>query len=209
MTNKIDLQQLELNLKKRLAYPYQWGMRQSDLWDAKTNFIYTTPGFSELEEKTQYLEQNLKNYAFNRWLNFWSAVGVEQIFCRHQGIEPNLNYKDKLVDFKIGAICFDHKTSVYPKAYAKPLAHALSHKSELIHWLYENQSQQGRKHLKNRLFVVLYNSQNPSQHWRLKTEMTFLKEKIDEYVFGFSYDNLVKLDFGEGVVCSDIIWAIR
>ena len=192
----------------RLAYPYQWGMRQSDVCDAKTNFIYTTQDFSELEEKTQDFEQNLKNYAYNRWLNFWSAVGVEQIFCRHQGITPNLNYKDKLVDFKIGAINFDHKTSVYPKAYAKPLAQAVLNKSELILWLYENQSQQGRKHLKNRLFVVLYNTQNPSEHWKLKTEMALLKEKIDDYVFRFSPNNLVELDFGQGKVYSDIIWVI-
>lgn len=209
MTNKIDLQLLEHNLKKRLTYPYQWGMRQSDVWDAKTNFIYTTKDFSELEEKTKDFEQNLKNYAYNRWLNFWSAVGVEQIFCAHQGIQAHLNYKDKLIDFKIGAICFDHKTSVYPKAYAKPLAQAVSDKSELIHWLYENQSQQGRKHLKNRLFVVLYSTENPSEHWKLKTEMTFLKEKIDAYVCRFSPDNLVELDFGDGKVYSDIIWVIR
>ena len=193
----------------RWTYPYQWGMRQSDVCDAKTNFIYTTQTFSALEEKTKDFEQNLKNYAYNRWLNFWSAVGVEQIFCRHRGITPNLNYKDKLVDFKIGSICFDHKTSVFPKTYPKDIAYALQHKEELIYWLYENQSQQGRKHLKNRLFVVLYNSQNPSEHWKLKAELAFLKEKIDAYVFGFSPDNLVALDFGEGKVWSDVVWVVK
>lgn len=208
MTNKIDLQLLEHNLKMRLAYPYQWGMRQSDDWDAKTNFIYTTRDFSVLEEKTKNFELQLKNYTYNRWLNFWSAVGVEQVFCSHQGVQPNLNYRDKLVDFKINTICFDHKTSVYPKAFAKPLAQAVHNKSELIQWLYENQSQQGRKHLKNRLFVVLYNTQNPAEHWKLKAEIALLKEKIDRYVLTFAPEGLTELDFGEGKVLSDIIWVI-
>ena len=192
-----------------MSYPYKWGMRQSDVLDAKTNFIYSTKSFSELEEKTNNFDQNLKNYAYNRWLNFWSAVGVEQIFCRHQGIEPNLNYKDKLVDFNINGICFDHKTSVFPQNYPNDLAYAMQHKAALINWLYANQSQQGRKHLKNRLFVVLYNTQNPSEHWKLKAEITLLKEKIDTYVLAFSASHLIELDFGQGKVLSDIIWIVK
>ena len=34
----IDLQRLERELKKRLAYPYSWGRKQSDSWDRETHF---------------------------------------------------------------------------------------------------------------------------------------------------------------------------
>ena len=78
-------------------------------------------------------------------------------------------------------------------------------KKELITWLYENQSQEGRKHLKNRLFIVLYDN-NTQQHWKMKAEIMLLKTNIDNYVVNFSKQNLVELDFGNGTVFTDIIW---
>lgn len=205
----IDLEKLENHLKKRLDFPYIWGTKQFDDADRKTAFIYEVRSFNELQEKTKELSKNLQNYAYNRWLNFWSAKGVESIFAQSTLVEVNNNVFDKLVDFKINSIPFDHKTSVFPRGFDKNLDYALKHKEELILWFYNNQSQQGRKHYKNRLFVVLYDTQNTQDHWKIKAEIMFIKQKVDNYLENFKQENLIKLNFDGEEVLSDVIWVIK
>jgi len=200
----MDLQRLEKELKKRLSYPYRWGRKQSNSWDNKTNFIYNTYSFESLLYKTKNFSQELKDYALNRWFNFWSAMAVEYIFASHSNVDPNKNKYDKLIDFKINNTPFDHKTSIFPKGFNNTYAYAQENKRELIQWLYDNQSQQGRKHLKNRLFIMVFDKNN--QHWKIKAEIMKIKAEIDFYVRNFDVNNLCTFNFGEGKVFSDIVW---
>jgi len=203
----MDLERVERELKKRLVYPYRWGRKQSNSWDNDTNFIYQTYSFESLLRKTANFTQALQEYALNRWYNFWSAKAVEDIFTSHSNIIANKNIYDKLVDFTIDTIPFDHKTSVFPKGFQKSYQYAIQNEKELIQWLYENQSQQSRKHLENRLFVIMYDTDN--QHWKMKAEIMQLKTKIDQYVESFSIENLHQFDFGRGIVYSDIVWVTK
>ncbi len=200
----MDLQRLERELKKRLPYPYSWGRKQNNNWDSLTNFIYKTYSFSKLLEKVELLDEGIKNYALNRWFNFWSAKGVEYVFASHENVRANTNQYDKLVDFSINNIDFDHKTSVFPRGFGRDVNYARENERELIEWLYKNQSSQGRQHFKNRLFVVLYDKNN--QHWKMKAEIGLLKQKIDDYVINFNENKLKKFDFNQGEVYSDVIW---
>jgi len=204
----MDLLRVEKELKKRTAYPYRWGRKQSDHWDQQTNFIYTTYSMAMLLRKTEHFDADLRDYAFNRWYNFWSAMAVEDIFASHESVDPNRNSYDKLVDFSIDQIPFDHKTSVFPRGFNRPYNYAREHKDELITWLYAHQSQQGRKHLKNRLFVMLYDGET-MQHWKMKAEITRLQSAIDHYVENFSSKQLHRFDFGEGEIFSDMIWVTK
>jgi len=204
----MDLQRVEKELKNRLLYPYIWGRKQSDCWDSDTNFIYKTYSMKSLLHKTEKLNENLKNYAFNRWYNYWSAMAVEDIFASYSKVIPNKNIYDKLVDFTIDGIPFDHKTSVFPKGFKKSYKYAREHELELLYWLYNNQSQEGRKHLKNRLFIIMYDS-NYYQHWKLKAEIMLIKKYIDDYVINFSINNLKRLKFGNNEILSDIIWIVK
>ncbi len=207
--SQLDLQLLEISLKKRWKIAYDWkGNKQNNDWDNKTKFIYETRSYSKLIERIKNLDDEIKNYALNRWYNFWSAMGIEHIFSAHKNVASNLNKFDKLKDFKIDQIPFDHKSSNFPKRFNKTISYARANKREIIEWLYKNQSQEGRKHLKNRLFVVFYNSHN-QQHWKLKAEIDWIKKGIDEYVEQFSKENLLTFNFGEGEVLSDIIWLIK
>ena len=187
----MNLQSLESELKKRLNFPYNWGRKQSDEWDRKTKFIYQTKDFKSLENQCKDFDSELRNYAFNRWLNFWSAKAIEQIFTNHLSVRKEENQFSKTVDFYISEIPFDHKSSVFPKQFGKSLDYAINHKKELIEWLYQNQSQQGRKHLENRLFIVFFNEKN-NEHWKLKTELTLIREKIEDYLRTFSKYHLKK-----------------
>ncbi len=204
----MDLPRVERELKKRLPYQYSWGRKQSNSWDFDTNFIYQTYSFESLLKQISGFDQQLKDYALNRWYNFWSAMAAEDIFSSHENVEPNINSYDKLIDFKINGIPFDHKTSVFPKGFNQSYEYAKEHKKEIITWLYENQSQEGRKHLKNRLFIILYDDVT-RQHWKMKSEIMQLKLAIDTYVKNFSTKHLCRLNFGSGEVLSDIIWLTK
>ena len=204
----IDLEKLELQLKKRLKYPYTWGRKQADDWDKMTNFIYEIRRFSDLEVMISNLSPELKNYALNRWLNFWSAKGIEQIFTSQQNVVANKNEYDKLVDFTINGIPFDHKTSVFPRGFKKDFNYAYQNKRELIQWFYDEQSQQGRKHLKNRLFVVLFD-RNSLEYWKLKVEIRLIKQQIEQYITNFSLNKLEKFNFENEEILSDVIWIIK
>jgi len=200
--------QLEKELKKRIVFPYYWGRKQSDKWDQQTSFIYHTFEFLDLQKKISNLSEEIQYYAMNRWYNYWSAMAVEKLFCQHTNVTAQHNKYDKLIDFRIQGIAFDHKTSIFPKAFGKTISYAVKHKEELLQWLYKNQSQQGRKHLANRLFIVVCDQEN-SEHWKLKAEISLLKLMIDRYIKSFSMNKLYTFDPGNGMVYSDIIWLIR
>jgi hypothetical protein len=211
---KYSLTEIESELKKRLVHPYKWGQKQNDTFDKQTNFIYHTFLFEELLKEIYKRFRSEKdfdlyfNYTINRWYNFWSAQAVENIFCSLPNVKPALDSKDRLVDFTIDGVSFDHKTSIYPKNFPYKIDEAIKKTDELIKWLYKNQSQQQRKHLKNRLFIVLYSKDG--EHWKLKSEIMWLKDRIEKYMQGFNPNYLLKFEFEKDKeTLSDVIWAIR
>jgi len=111
----MDLERLERELKNRLPYGYNWGKKQDDSWDAITNFIYTTYSVAKLLERCRGLDSKIRDYAFNRWFNFWSAMGVEDIFCSHPNVVANKNKYDKLVDFQIITLLLTIKHQFFQK----------------------------------------------------------------------------------------------
>jgi hypothetical protein len=213
-TMELTLTQIETELKKRLAFPYEWEQKQNDFFDNQTNFIYHISSFDELlhEIKSRFNSspdyKKFFNYAMNRWYNFWSAQAVERIFCSLPNVFPALDEKDHLVDFTIQGFTFDHKTSVYPRKYEKTLKEAIINTDDLIRWLYKNQSQEKRMHLKNRLFVMLFSTKG--DHWKLKAEISLLKKEIEYYMIGFNPHYLMKFNLDSGYeTLSDIIWVIN
>ncbi len=212
----MNLEKIEIELKKRLKYEYKWGIKQNDHFDQLTEFIYKYDEFDALlgriEKERQLISDDKDvffNYALNRWFNFLSSLAVENIFCSNPKVKANIDRRDKLVDFSINDIVFDHKTSVFPRGFRHNLNYAIKNKNELIKWLYENQSQQGRKHFGNRLFIVVADK-NSDDHWKLKAEINWLSEKILTYLDKFDPDNLEHMNFiKERITLSDIIWAIK
>ncbi len=203
---------IEEQLQKRWPISYKWFRKQNDKWDGYTNFIYTIATWEELVttianrvEKHQLPKEEMFYYAINRWYNFWSAIAVETIFCSSENIKAAKNTKDRLVDFSLQGIPFDHKTSVYPKGFGKSITYAKAHKEELLYWLYTNQSHQQRQHFANRLFIIVYSEH--VEHWKLKAEIQLLKSAITNYVATFNPSNLVTLTFkNKERAVSDIIW---
>lgn len=212
----MDLPRLQRELRLRTREPYTpWGQKQNNHWDDLTRFIYTTPTWDALKQTaarqlpTDVNGEQFFAYAANRWFNFWSAKGVEAIFCSLDGVRAAKNPRDRRVDFAIRGITFDHKTSVFPKRFPHSLAFAQQRPDALARWLYGHQSRQQRYHVHNRLFIVLYDSRR-GEHWKLRAELLWLEAKIKTYVSGFRPEQLLRLQFsGKGVTLSDIIWAVR
>lgn len=211
----LDLDHIERELRKRNQYPYQWFRKQNDEWDDYSNFVYKIPNWEELiqkieavAQKKQLNKQQIFQYAANRWYNFWSAKAVEQIFIGMEGVSAVSKAKDSEKDFYIFGIPFDHKTTVFPKQFGRSFDYAHSHKAELIEWLYKNQSSQKRYHLKNRIFIVIYDQ--VGQHWKMKADISLLQKSIEGYVCGFTKERLISLTFAsEKMALSDIIWVTK
>jgi hypothetical protein len=214
MTDVYTLNQIETELKKRLVFPYHWGKIQNQTDDKLTDFVYSSLYFEDvLAEIERRFRQNpdyegFRNYALNRWYNFWSAVAVEKIFAQSELINPANNPQDRLVDFELKGIPFDHKSSVFPKKYPKSLAFAQQNPQNLVEWLYQNQSQENRKHFKNRLFIIFY--QTSGEHWQLKAEIQWIKTLIEDYLQAFKFSQLMRLSAAPGqVILADVIWAVK
>jgi len=115
------------------------------------------------------------------------------MFIQNPKVKAALDPYDRHIDFWINNISFDHKTSVFPKGFKKSFNYAQQHPQELAQWLYDNQSQQGRKHFKNRLFVILY--QKEGAHWQLKANLKLIKYHVEKFLTNFMAENLIKLSF--------------
>lgn len=209
----LNLEQTEIELKKRWAVPYKWGRKQANIWDDKTNFIYQISYFEHLNDKiyselgTHAQFEELRNYALNRWYNFVSAQAVESIFTSHSLVRKVKNVKDREKDFFINGIPFDHKTTVFPAGFEKDLESVEINPKALVKWLYLNQSSEQRYHLKNRFFLVLH--KKDEEHWRLKAELTWIKETINHYLDHFDEQKLIELTYSKGVVKADLILGSR
>lgn len=207
---KNQLSDIEKELKKRWDFPYRWPGKQNDLWDRQTNFIYHTRSWEDLTAKLKTLEtgrneDSLFQYASIRWYNFWSSVAAELIFSEFDCVKIVKNKKDREKDFFLYSIPFDHKTTVFPGNFRKSYVYARENPLELIRWLYQNQSSQGRQHFKNRLYLVVYDKNG--KHWKLKAEIGLLRSAITNYILNFDPEQLHSVTFtGNQKALSDIIW---
>ncbi len=196
---ELNLQRLEIQLKKCYPYIKNWGRKQNNIWDKQTNFIYKVRHFGQLEShlKNNFQEvpnfEELRIYALNRWYNFWSAKGIETIFCSYPNVKPHTDPFHQYIDFWIDEIPFDHKTSVFPKKYNQDIEFAKQNPIDLLRWLYENQSKQRRFHLQNRLFLILHEKEG--NHQKIKSKIDFIQPIIQNYLKNFSLSTLKKLEF--------------
>lgn len=211
----LDLEHIEAELKKRLAYPYKWMRTQNNAWDDATRFIYKTAEWDTFVhtmetvwKQSDFDKASFSHYAMNRWYNFWSAQAAEHIFMSLPGVAPNPNPVENEYDFRWLGERFDLKTSVFPKGYNRDFAFAKANPEHLILWFYKNQSTQQRYHLKNRIFLVCYNTKGA--HHSLKAEISLLKSAIHGYMKERTPADTLSIDLRqETATMADIIWITR
>ncbi len=220
MHYNISFKNLERELKKRIVIPYNWkGKKQNNNDDKRSNFIYKSPFFEYIQKKIKTENLNfLSDYILNRWYNYWSAKAVESIFVQHKNITAESDVHNKYSDFSIydenlkKHVKFDHKTTVLPKCFEQEVLDNLENlqifNKKIIEWLYKNQSQEGRKHWENRFFVILIDSKN-KQHWKLKSELVFLHNKISLYLKKFSITDCVTFFYNDKEIYCSVCWIVK
>jgi len=67
-------------------------------------------------------------------------------------------------------------------------------KEDLMKWLYENQGEM-RFGAENRLFLVLVDSSDMTQSWRMKRAFEQIEPAVKNYLDGFTKASLSKIDF--------------
>ena len=103
------------------------------------------------------------------------------MFCKY-GAEKVNNLKDKEKDIYIDNIPYDVKLTVYPTTTAvKYDLRTEEGKEGMIRWFYNNQSNEGRQHYKNRIFIVCGGK---TQEERMKNKIRFLsiEEAIKKWI---------------------------
>lgn len=186
--------ELENELKKALTLiKPEWKM-QNNFGDFRSNFIYYAKTVDEVIKSAEYRGISTE-YALHRWYNFRTSIYCEQLFVELGAVKEK-DYKNREVDIYIENIPFDVKVSVYPNALSNHPYDLKTRngKNSMIRWLYKNQSQQQRKHLKNRLFIVC-DGKTQYDNLCLKSDFEQIKKKIKTYL-----DDVKKNGFNEIII---------
>ncbi len=157
-----------------------WSM-QNNYQDRRTNFIYRTATLDDCLEQIKLTGVD-QDYALHRWYNYMTSVKCEHLFCEFGAIHEEDIYNHD-VDIYIGREPFDVKLTIYPaKLSDRPYnLRTRQGKNQMIKWYYANQSQQARKQLLNRLYVVC-DGANAYECLQMKSDFPLLRQKIKAFM---------------------------
>lgn len=172
---------LENDLKKTMdIISANWKM-QNNYNDKLSNFIYKMNSLEECLIEIERTGVN-KEYALHRWYNYMTSIRCEYIFCEYGAIHDQDKYNHD-VDIYINGVPFDVKLTVYPaKLSHRPYDLSTREgKNALIKWYYANQSQQNRKQMLNRLYVVC-DAPSSYENMVMKSNFELMRERISAYM---------------------------
>lgn len=172
-----------------------WKM-QNNVDDKNSNFIYKVHTVDEVIRLSN--ENGVEpEYALHRWYNHETSDECERLFAKYGAVRER-DRTNKYIDFYINDVSFDLKLTVYP---AKLGDHPYditnrNGKNAMIKWLYAHQSQEGRKHFANRIFIVC-DGGSPDVNLRLKSDFEQIERKISifmDYVRSHGFNSVDLLD---------------
>ena len=173
-----------------------WGVVQGQL-DGKIQQEYVRR-FSRRDDLVQGVAGKLRaevaNYAVASWYNHWSTVLIEDHISLHPNVVPTLK-KTAGTDLFFRDTPFDLKVTYLPRDWKAE--DAVAEPRSLAKWLYENQGQQ-RFRSDNRLYIVLIDTDDVSQSWRLKREPDVVYPQIDAFLEEATVSGADELTFPHG-----------
>ena len=186
----------DLLAELRKVKAMDWGVVQGQL-DGKIQQEYVRR-FSRRDDLVQGVAGKLRaevaNYAVASWYNHWSTVLIEDHISLHPNVVPALK-NIAGVDLFLMDTKFDLKMTDLPKSWTTE--NAVADPRSLAKWLYENQGQQ-RFGADNRLYIVLIDTEDVSQSWRLKREPDIVYPQIDVFLDEAMVDESDALPFSYG-----------
>ncbi len=182
---------------------------QNNSYDKASNFIYQMKSLNECLREIERRNVN-REYALHRWYNYMTSIQCEYIFCEYGAVHDTNKYNHN-VDIYIDDIPFDVKLTVYPaKLSSRPYdLTTRDGKNEMIRWYYANQSQQNRKQMLNRLYVVC-DASSPYENMVMKSNFDLMRRRIADFMQNVKSNGLNEIvitDCGRDYkLMSDIIY---
>ena len=177
-------------IKKTIPFLSNKWTKQNDIDDNDTGFIYYCQKLKQVIDLSTTNNCDI-DYAIHRWYNFQCSKYVENLFCKYGAIHYQ-DEKDHDIDILIEDIPFDVKLSVISSKYCgnKNLSNR-DNKDKYIKWLQENQSMEGRKHTKNKLYVICKPRNNEEDKLICKSKFEVIEPKIQSFMnyFKTNIDN--------------------
>lgn len=140
----------------------------------------------------EFMEKKLKDKIGNKELA-WLKKEAKKV-----KISPDKNLSDaeKLTFLKEELENHGHSNIIdaLTKYKQEIIDEACKHPEELMKWLYENQSARlfGAE---NRLFLVLVDTKDMKQSWKMKRAFTLIEPTVNNYLDSFNADSLKKINF--------------
>lgn len=140
----------------------------------------------------EFMEKKLKEKIGNKELA-WLKKEAKKV-----NISPDKNLSDaeQLTSLKEELENHGHSNIIdaLTKYKQKIIVDARKHPKELIKWLYENQSARlfGAE---NRLFLVLVDTKDMKQSWKMKRAFTLIEPTVNNYLDSFKAHSLKKINF--------------
>lgn len=138
---------------------------------------------------TQYMNDKLKAK-----LNGKSELSWLKQKAKENGIELNRAESLSVISEKIGASGHDEILQELRDKRKEVIADAQNNKNDLMTWLYANQGEM-RFGAENRLFVVLVDSLDMSQSWKMKRAFEQIEPAVNSYLDNFTNESLSRIDF--------------
>jgi len=138
---------------------------------------------------TQYMNDKLKAK-----LNGKSELSWLKQKAKENGIELSRAESPSVISEKIGASGHDEILQELRDKRKEVIADAQTNKNDLMTWLYANQGEM-RFGAENRLFVVLVDSLDMSQSWKMKRAFEQIEPAVNSYLDNFTNESLSRIDF--------------
>lgn len=124
----------------------------------------------------------MESYTISTWYNHWSTVFLEDLINENKNVIPIIK-KVKGVDIIWNEQPVDIKVTNLPKEWFKAgydIQYALDNPKLVAKFLYELQWAQ-RFWDENRLFIIIYDRNNPQDSWKIKRDYKLIKSQIDGF----------------------------
>jgi hypothetical protein len=161
-----------------------WGMVQGAV-DAhiQSNYVRKYFKYSDIIDAIRgSLYGTIESYTLCTWYNHWSTVFLEDLICKNDKVVPIIK-KVRGVDVIWNEQPVDIKVTNLPKEWfndGKTIDDAINNPVSVCEYLYRLQGAQ-RFGSENRLFIIIYDKNNPIDSWKIKREYSLIKESVDNF----------------------------
>lgn len=161
-----------------------WGMVQGAVDShIQANYVRKYFRFDDLINAIRRsLYTAIESYTLCTWYNHWSTVFLEDLISLNNNIVPIIK-KVKGVDVIWNEQPVDIKVTNLPKEWfddEKTIDDAINNPVSVCEYMYRLQGAQ-RFGAENRLFIIIYNRENPSESWKIKRDYSLIKRSVNDF----------------------------